>query len=71
MSPEKLIMMANQVAAFFKAQGEAAAPASVADHLKKFWEPEMRRLLVQALQSDVARMDPVVARAAEILKAQS
>ncbi|MEQ1756285.1 MAG: formate dehydrogenase subunit delta [Micropepsaceae bacterium] len=71
MPPEKLIMMANQIASFFRAQGEGAAPSAVADHLRKFWEPDMRRALVLALQTDGARMDPVVVRAAELLKASS
>ncbi|MCC7271115.1 MAG: formate dehydrogenase subunit delta [Alphaproteobacteria bacterium] len=42
MSPEKLVHMANQIAAFFAGQhGDAAA--ATADHLAKFWEPRMRR----------------------------
>ena len=40
---EKLVMMANQIAAFFAAQGEERAVPAIADHIRKFWDPEMRR----------------------------
>ena len=42
MRPEKLAMMANQIADFFDAQGSAGADAAIADHLRKFWDPVMR-----------------------------
>ncbi|WP_373064754.1 formate dehydrogenase subunit delta, partial [Zavarzinia sp.] len=42
MDAQKLVRMANQIAAFFKAQGAASAPAEIADHLVKFWDPRMR-----------------------------
>jgi formate dehydrogenase subunit delta len=48
MSPdEKLIYMANQIAGFFAAQGEARAVAGVADHVNKYWEPSMRERLFE------------------------
>ena len=40
---EKLAMMANQIATFFAAQGEERAIPAIADHIRKFWDPEMRR----------------------------
>lgn len=39
---EKLVMMANQIAAFFAAQGEARAVPQIAAHIKSFWDPRMR-----------------------------
>lgn len=47
MSPDKTIRMANQIAAFFSAQGSDGAPAAVANHLKQFWDPRMRAKLIQ------------------------
>lgn len=44
MSPEKMVMMANQIAAFFDSQPGHASD-KVADHLKDFWEPRMREQL--------------------------
>ena len=41
---ERLIYMANQIAGFFGSQGtEQSAVAGVADHIKSFWDPSMRR----------------------------
>jgi len=67
---EKLAMMANQIGAFFKAQGEAQAPAAIADHLKKFWDPGMRRDIVAHVDAGGVGLDPLVKRAVEMLKAQ-
>ena len=36
-------MMANQIAAFFAAQGEERAVPQIADHINKFWDPRMRK----------------------------
>jgi formate dehydrogenase subunit delta len=68
MRAEKLTMMANQIGAFFKAQGEAAAPAAIADHLKKFWDPGMRAEIIALLDDKGAHFDPLVRKAVELLK---
>jgi len=70
MRPEKLAMMANQIGAFFKAQGEAEAPAAIADHLKKFWDPGMRADIVAHLANGGAGLDPLVAKAVALLRAK-
>jgi formate dehydrogenase subunit delta len=45
---EKLVKMANQIASFFEAEPDRAlALASVADHLKRFWDPRMRREILR------------------------
>lgn len=68
MRAEKLTMMANQIAAFFKAQGEAAAPAAIADHLKKFWDPGMRADIVAHLDKGGDNLEPLAAKAVELLR---
>ena len=70
MRPEKLAMMANQIGAFFKAQGEAEAPAAIADHLKKFWDPGMRADIIAHLGNGGAGLDPLVAKAVALLHAE-
>ena len=41
---QRLIYMANQIAAFFRSQGtEEHAVLGVADHIKSFWDPSMLR----------------------------
>ncbi len=43
MTPEQMVHMANQIARFFAAYPREQAVEGVADHLKKFWEPRMRK----------------------------
>ena len=51
MQIEKLVYMANQIGAFFAAQGEDEAAEGVADHLKKFWDPRMRAEIIAYLKA--------------------
>ncbi|MBK5927516.1 formate dehydrogenase subunit delta [Rhodobaculum claviforme] len=44
MSPEKLVRMANQIAAFHASQRGPAASA-VASHINDFWDPGLRAAL--------------------------
>jgi formate dehydrogenase subunit delta len=67
MSPEKLVRMANQIATFFRAQGEATAPAMVADHLEKFWEPRMRTAIIAHGRAGGDGLDPIAAAAVTLL----
>jgi formate dehydrogenase subunit delta len=67
MSPEKLVRMANQIAAFFRTQGEASAPAMVADHLAKFWEPRMRKAIIAHGKAGGEGLDPIAAQAIVML----
>lgn len=39
---EKLVMMANQIAQFFAAQGSERAVPQIAAHINSFWDPRMR-----------------------------
>ena len=41
MQSDRLIRMANQIAAYFSAYPHEEAVSGVADHLKQFWEPRM------------------------------
>jgi len=48
MKIEKLIKMANEIGTFFEAEPERpVALDGVAGHLRRFWEPRMRRQLVE------------------------
>lgn len=42
MQPDKLVYMANQIGVFFNHQKEDEAVASIANHIKSFWDPRMR-----------------------------
>jgi formate dehydrogenase subunit delta len=58
--PARLVYMANQIGDFFRAQGPDAAVAGVEDHLRKFWDPRMRREIVAHLNAGGAGLDPDV-----------
>jgi formate dehydrogenase subunit delta len=59
MPPEKLVMMANQIAMFFAAQGEARAVPQIADHIRQFWDPRMRRAIAAHIADGGAGLDPL------------
>jgi formate dehydrogenase subunit delta len=69
MNVEKLIYMANQIGAFFQAQGEAAAVAGIADHLAKFWDPRMRDAIYAHVDAGGEGLKPLVLQAVKNLKA--
>lgn len=61
--PEKLVRMANQIADFFRTQDAASAPAMVADHLAKFWPPQLRAAILAHAGTGGAGLDPIAAQA--------
>lgn len=64
---EKLVRMANQIAAFFHSKPREEGIAGVAEHINKFWEPRMRRQLFEMLDAGGEGFDElVVAASAEI-----
>ena len=48
MSPDRLIYMANQIGKFFQSQGHDRAVPGIAEHIKKFWDPRMRKAIFGA-----------------------
>jgi formate dehydrogenase subunit delta len=48
MDAHKLVKMANEIASFFEGEPDRAAVLeSVAGHLRRFWDPRMRRELLR------------------------
>ena len=60
---DKLVRMANQIAAFFRPYPEAEAAAGTRDHLVAFWTPRMRDDLLAHWRAGAAGLDPVVVSA--------
>jgi formate dehydrogenase subunit delta len=69
MSHDKLAYMANQIGHFFAHQEEEKAVAAINDHIRKFWDPRMRRQILEELET--AQLDPRVRRAIEQLRTPS
>ena len=56
MKADNLIHMANQIGEFFETMPEREeALDDLATHIRKFWEPRMRRALLAALDTDQAQ----------------
>lgn len=68
MQPEKLVMMANQIAKFFAAQGHDRAVPGITDHLEKFWDPRMRKHIVEHVAKGGAGLDPLALDAIKAMK---
>jgi formate dehydrogenase subunit delta len=52
MNIERLVDMVNDIANFFHSDPDhAAAVAGIAGHLRKFWEPRMRKQIIAHLDA--------------------
>ena len=69
MNRVKLVTMANQIGAFFAAGSDQEhAVGEIAAHLKRTWDPRMRRELVACLQTpEGAALAPLTRRAVECM----
>ncbi|AJE46263.1 formate dehydrogenase subunit delta [Celeribacter indicus] len=67
MTNEKMVMMANQIATFFRSQPRVDQAAGIAAHISDFWEPRMRDQLKAYLAQGGAGLDPLVKKAAATL----
>ncbi len=71
MRVERLVAMANDIGSFFGADPDKSEAAkNVAGHLKRFWDPRMRRQIIAHYREGGAGLDEVV-RAAIGLLAES
>ena len=70
MSPEKMVMMANQIATFFDSQPSGQAEG-VAGHINDFWEPRMRAQYLAHVEAGGAGLKPLAIEAAALVNAPS
>lgn len=64
MDASHLTYMANQIARNLAAQGEDAAIAATAQHIRDFWDPRMKAAL---FSHDRSGLDPIAREAIERL----
>jgi formate dehydrogenase subunit delta len=60
----RLVKMANEIGAYFEPlpdRGEAIS--SIATHLRNFWEPRMRRQIIDYAQQDGGSLKSIVREA--------
>ena len=64
MDVERLVAMANDIAAFFDAEADKAVAAEgVRFHISRFWEPRMRREIIAHVQQGGAGLVPTAVEA--------
>ena len=72
MNVNKLIRMANQIAANFEYGADAKKAASgVADHLRRFWTPDMRAQIVDYRGRGGTELSEIAALAVADLAAET
>ena len=60
MNNERLVAMANDIAAFFATEPDPDAGAEqVANHLRRFWEPRMRDAIRRFVQDGGVGLSPL------------
>jgi formate dehydrogenase subunit delta len=58
---ERLVTMANDIGAFFGSDPDrTAAATNIAAHLKRFWDPRMRREIVAHYRAGGTGLEPIV-----------
>ncbi len=57
---ERLVHMANQIAKNLAIEGEALAAAATAKHITDFWDPRMKRMIIEHGGNG---LDPIAAAA--------
>ena len=62
------IRMINSIAAHFGYLRAEQAAVAVADHIKRFWDPRMKRQLLMLVASDTKDLEPVALAAAALLR---
>jgi len=67
MKTDDLVRMANQIADFFAAYPHEEAVAGTADHLRKFWDPRMRRSILDHVQAGGAGLRDIALEAVQRL----
>ena len=61
---EHLVRMANDIGAYFRSEPDrAAAVSGIATHIRRFWEPRMRRRIHALAAAGGDGLDPLVREA--------
>jgi formate dehydrogenase subunit delta len=67
METEHMVHMANQIALFFAPYPKEEAITSVADHLRKFWVPAMRKQIIEYVAGGGAGLNDLAVEAVKRL----
>jgi formate dehydrogenase subunit delta len=69
MNVQRLVAMANDIAAFFDSEPDKVVAAEgVRSHLRKFWDPRMRREIIAHVDAGGAGLTPTAREAVRQLQ---
>lgn len=72
MDIDHLVKMVNEISAFFASESPGEqAPRDVASHLRRFWEPRMRKQIVEHYNHGAAGLEDIGRAAVGLLAADS
>jgi len=72
MNIDHMVKMANEISAFYEAESsKEQAPRDVASHLKRFWEPRMRREMIAHYQRGAGGLTDLARAAVGLLAAEA
>jgi formate dehydrogenase subunit delta len=69
MDAEKMVHNANQITLFFAAYPDEEAVAGVANHLRMYWVPRMRRQIIDYVADGGEGLHPIAVEAVKRLPA--
>jgi formate dehydrogenase subunit delta len=67
MDAHHLATMANEIAAFFAGEDPGKASENVANHLRRYWDPRMRKQIVDYLSHGGEGLSPVAKAGVELI----
>ena len=68
MRADRLVTMANDIGAFFNGEADKnVAAQGVANHIRRYWDPRMRREIIAHYREGGAGLDPVARSAVALL----
>ena len=72
MGTTQLVTMANEIAAFFDASSDPGQSSqNVATHLRRYWDPRMRKQIVEHVTKGGEGLVPIARAAVELLATET
>jgi formate dehydrogenase subunit delta len=67
MDRHHLAAMVNEIAAFFEGEDPAKGAENVANHLRRYWDPRMRRQIIEHASEGGEDLSPVARAGVELI----
>ena len=67
MDAHHLVSMVNEIAAFFVGEDPEKAAANVANHLRRYWDPRMRKQIIAHTSNGGEGLTPVARAGIELI----